>query len=103
MSSDFHLLDLPSQGFAVQRLLKGLSSEEKLAWLAARGELSEVPISLPNVPPTYRFVSTIGMECLFFIVGDNLAFIGDNTTYAAKEYDPVLRGPERVADEGQRG
>jgi hypothetical protein len=81
MSGAFHLLDLSSQAAAVQRLLRGRTPEEKMAWVAAHGELSQVPISLPNGRPTYRFVSSIGMECFFFIVGDRFVFIGDNTTY----------------------
>jgi hypothetical protein len=84
MSSAFHLLDLPSQAIAVQRLLKGLTAEEKLAWLEAHAALSRVPIP-PNFNPTYRFVSFIGMECLFFIDGDEFVFIGDHTTYTVKE------------------
>lgn len=70
MSDEFHLLDLPSQALAVQRLLKGRTTQENLVWLAARGRLARVPISVPNARPTYRFVSSIGMECAFFIDGD---------------------------------
>jgi hypothetical protein len=88
MSGVFHLLDLPSQAIAVQRLLKGRSAEEKLEWLATHGTLSRVPIP-PGLKPTYRFVSSIGMECLFFIDGDEFVFIGDHTTYTVKEGDPA--------------
>ncbi len=86
MSPDFHLLDLHSQGLAVQRLLAGRSEEEKVAWLAARGKLSRVPVALPGARPVYRFVSTIGMESLFFLDHDTIVFIGDHTTYTATEY-----------------
>jgi hypothetical protein len=89
MGDVFHLLDLPSQALAVQRLLKGRPAEEKLAWLASRGEVSPVPVSVPNAQPTYRFVSSIGMECLFFVDGDEFVFIGDHTTYTAKEPSPA--------------
>ena len=85
MSGTFHLLDLGSQALAVQRLLKGKTAEEKLAWLARHGELTQVPLSIPNAKPTYRFVSLIGMESRFFLNGDEFVFIGDNTTYTAKE------------------
>jgi hypothetical protein len=64
----------------VQRLLKGRSAEDTLSWLAARGDLLLVPIAIPNARPTYRFVSSIGMECGFFIDGDEFVFIGDHTT-----------------------
>lgn len=89
MSSAFQLLDLPSQANAVQRLLQGCAAEEKLAWVAARGELTRIPISIPNARPTYRFVSTIGMECIFFIDGDEFVFLGDHTTYTVREIDPA--------------
>jgi hypothetical protein len=69
----------------VQRHLRGRTAQEKLAWLAAHGGLSLVPITVPNARPTYRFVSSIGMECLFFIHDDELVFIGDNTSYTVKE------------------
>jgi hypothetical protein len=89
MSKEFRLLDLPSQWIAVERLLTGCSVEEKLAWLSACGEISRAPIRLPNSRPIYRFVSTIGMECVFFIDDDKFVFIGDHTTYTSKEYEPV--------------
>jgi len=41
--------------------------------------------SLANARPVYRFVSIIGMDCVFFIDGDELVFIGDNTTYTVNE------------------
>ena len=84
MSGTFHLLDLWSQGLAVQRLLAGRRADEKLAWLAAHGVLSRTHTPVPNARPTYRFVSYIGMECLFFIDGDEFVFIGDHTTYTAR-------------------
>jgi len=84
---NFHLLDLRSQALAVQRLLKGQMAEQKLAWLAGAGELTLVPVSVPNARPTYRFVSSIGMESFFFIDGDQFVFIGDHTTFTAKEPD----------------
>lgn len=87
MNDTFHLLDLPSQALAVQRVLRGRTTEEKLVWLAARGGLSRVPLAIPDARPTYKLVSSIGMECLFFIDGDEFVFIGDNTTYTAREQD----------------
>ena len=85
MSESFQLLDLTSQAVAVQRLLRGRSVREKLDWIAAKGQLERVAVSLLNVPQTYRFVSTIGMECLFFIDGDELVFIGDHTTFTVSD------------------
>jgi hypothetical protein len=87
MGDTFHLLDLPSQALAVQRLLAGRTAEEKLAWLAARGQLTRALARDPRFPPTFRFVSFIGMECVFFLHGDELVFVGDNTTYTARGQD----------------
>jgi len=88
MRGTFPLLDLPSQALAVQQLLKGLAAEEKLAWMTAHGGLSRVKMFYPDCQPIYRFVSYIGMECVFFVDGDEFAFICDHTTYIAKERDP---------------
>ena len=37
-ADDFHLIDLASQAYAVQRHLRGRPASEKLAWLSERGE-----------------------------------------------------------------
>ena len=87
MGDTLHLLDLPSQALAVQNRLAGRAAEEKLAWLAARGQLTRVPVRDPRFPPTFRFVSSIGMECVFFLHGDEFVLVGDNTTYTAREQD----------------
>jgi hypothetical protein len=85
MSGTFHLLDLTSQAIAVQRLLRGRSMQEKLDWIAARGHLERMATAVPNARPTYRFVSSIGMECAFFVDGDTFVFIGDHTTFTVSE------------------
>ncbi len=79
MRGTFHLVDLWSQALAGQRLLKGHSEEEKLAWLAARGKLFR--FLHPNAKPTYIFVSSIGLEVPFFFDGDEFVLVGDHTTY----------------------
>jgi hypothetical protein len=85
MSSAFHLLDLSSQAAAVQRLLWGRTAQEKLEWVASYGELTRIPITVPNASPTYRFVSNVGLECVFFLDGDRFVFIGDHTTYTVDD------------------
>jgi hypothetical protein len=82
MSRSFCLIDLVSQGAAVQRHLKGLSLDEKLAWLAARGKLVALR-RFKDFPQTYAFESDVGFDCSFFIRGDMIVFIGDNTTFTA--------------------
>jgi hypothetical protein len=39
MKEDFHLIDLISQAGAVQPLLRGKSTEEKIEWLSAHGTI----------------------------------------------------------------
>ncbi|MDY3563563.1 hypothetical protein R5W23_005177 [Gemmata sp. JC673] len=85
MSDSSHLLDLTSQAAAVQRLLRGRSEPDKLEWVAARGRLERVATAFLNARPTYRFVSTVGMECVFFINGDEFVFIGGHTTFTVNE------------------
>lgn len=85
MAGSFQLLDLTSQACAVQRLLRGHTADEKLAWLAAKGDLSRIPTDFPNARPVYQFVSTVGRECRFFIDGDEFVFFGDHTTYTVND------------------
>ena len=77
---DFHLIDLGSQAYAVQQLLKGRPAEEKLAWLAERGELSLAYAADRRFPDTYAFRSRLGFEIAFFLRDDLLVLIGDNTS-----------------------
>jgi len=84
MSDSFPIIDLVSQGAAVQRHLKRVSNEEKLAWLAARGKLTVTP-KLFRFPQTYYFESVVGLYCSFFFQGDIIVFIGDNTTFTVSE------------------
>ena len=84
MSNAFQLLDLPSQALAVQGLLGGRPEEEKLAWLEAHGQLVPISTGVPGARPLYKFESVIGLECVFFIDGDEFVFFGDHTTYTVK-------------------
>ena len=85
MTSDaFHLIDLSSQATAVQRHLSGLLVAEKLAWLADRGTLT-LAIALPGVRDTFRFKSTIGLDCLFFFIDEKFVFVGDHWTYVVDD------------------
>lgn len=80
MCGHFAVIDLISQGRAVQRLLNGMPLHEKLAWLAVHGKLSAAS-SREGFPQAYYFESNIGLCCCFFFQGDDLFFIGDNTTF----------------------
>jgi hypothetical protein len=84
VSVGFQLIDLKSQGAAVQRLLRGSSLSDKLAWLSSRGELVEVPPQV-GFPQAYRFESRQGLICLFYLREDEFVFIGDHTTYAVAD------------------
>ncbi len=76
----FHLVDLVSQGAAVQRYLRGWSLPEKLEWLAAHGKLEAIP-QLPGYPQSYIFESDVGLSCFFFIRGDQFFFNENHTTF----------------------
>jgi hypothetical protein len=89
MLESFQLLDLVSQAAALQRLLKGTTAAEKIVWLAERGDLFPIRTKFPNTPPTYRFVSTIGLECVFFIDGDEFVFVG-STTFTGMDFVPPI-------------
>jgi hypothetical protein len=82
---DFHLIDLASQAYAVEQVLQGRRVDQKLAWLAERGELSLVYAAEGRFPDTYSFRSRLGFEVAFFLHEDRIVFIGDNTTWVAPE------------------
>ena len=88
MIGSFALLDLVSQAAAVKRFLKGLSAEQKLAWIGSHGNLTEFEFSFPlppGSPDVYRFESRIGLGCGFFLDGDEIVFLGDHTTFVAPD------------------
>ena len=47
----------------------------------AHGRLDPVEVRFPGARPVYRFESVLGLDCLFFIDGEEFVFIGDHTTY----------------------
>ena len=81
----FYLLDLPSQAVAVQSLLRGKSPEEKIEWLVQHGTITKKPNVLNDPHQTYVFESSLGLTCVFFIVGDEFVFLGDNTTFRVRD------------------
>jgi hypothetical protein len=89
MSETFHLLDLPSQALAVQRLLSGCSESERLSWLAARGKIVPIEMRIAGVRPVYMFESVLGLRCAFFISGDGFVFFGDHTAYTVRDSRPI--------------
>ena len=85
MPDTFHLLDLPSQATAVEKLLCGRPENEKLAWLSEHGKLNQLSTSISEVRGWYFFESWIGMQCCFSINKEKLVFYCDNTTYTVKK------------------
>ena len=85
MVGTFVLMDLPSQALAVERLLRGRTLDEKLAWLAEKGKLTPMGKWNPNLSDTYIFESYLGLWCAYFFRGDKLVLVGDNTTYTVDE------------------
>ena len=86
---DFHLINLVSQGAAVQKLLEGMTQDEKLSWFANHGRIEEMQMSTfhPEQKRVYQFESAIGIETRFFFDGDMLVFMGDHTTFTVDELD----------------
>jgi hypothetical protein len=85
MTVPFQLIDLVSQGTAVQSHPKGMPVDEKLAWLAARGRVLACP-TITGFPETCVFESHVGFTCSFFICDDRFVFIGDHTTFTVDEH-----------------
>ena len=78
MKDDFHLLDLVSQAAAVQRILRGKSTTQKLAWLSAHGKVVQVEKKMREWPDTYSFESSTGATCAFILQEDVFRFVGDH-------------------------
>jgi len=75
----FALVDLISQGLAVERHIYGWSQDQILAWLKRQGKLrSWVDIYGKEV---YHFESAFGCEASFLLDGARFVFIGDHTTF----------------------
>ncbi|MCB1044713.1 MAG: hypothetical protein KDC35_17350 [Acidobacteria bacterium] len=81
----FVLIDLVSQANAVQRLLVGLADDEKIRWLRRHGDVDEIPNLPHGYPRHYSFVTPVGKECAFFLRGDEFVFLGDHSTFVARE------------------
>jgi hypothetical protein len=84
-SDTFHLVDLVSQAVAVQSLLRGRSAEEKIQWLSAHGSIEPLPKTQPDWPQLYWFYSLVTPACCFFLDGDEIVFMGDQTTFTASD------------------
>jgi hypothetical protein len=85
MRDVFPIVDLVSQAAAVQRHIKGWPTQDKLDWLAARGRLTAIVIRQRGAPPTFEFESGVGLHCVFFLSGDQIVFLGDQTTFVTSE------------------
>ena len=85
LNSTFVLMDLQSQALSVERLLRGRTTDEKIAWLTEHGKIALMPKRDPQWPNTYFFETYLGLSCAFFFREDKLVFLGDNTTYTVDD------------------
>jgi hypothetical protein len=86
MKGTFHLIDLISQAGAVQSLLRGKSSEEKIEWLSAHGSIIPKPKTQQDERQCFWFESPIKVNCCFFLDDDEFVFIGDCTTFKVSDW-----------------
>jgi len=76
----FHLIDLVTQRAAVERLLAGLSDDDKVSWLSKRGRI--IPIEMTDTQVRFfHFISLQGPEAFFFLRDGQFVFVGDHTTF----------------------
>jgi hypothetical protein len=82
-----HLVDLASQAFYVEQHLAGLTIDEKVAWLSARGVLDMVVLQDRRDGPTnvYYFQSHAGLRCAFVFRDGRFLFYGDHSTFMGRE------------------
>ena len=74
---DFVLIDLFSQGRAVQRYVRAWSKVEVLVWLQHWGRLDRW--QHPGFPETYVFHSWCGQVTAFILEDETFTFLGDHT------------------------
>ncbi len=86
MSNTFRLIDLVSQASAVEELLRDKSVEEKIEWLSSHGSITPKPKSVPEERQTFFFETPTGCSCAFFFDGNELVFVGDHTTFTARQF-----------------
>ena len=78
----FVLIDLISQGSAVERHICGWPKDQILEWLDRHGNLrSRTDIYGKEI---YTFESAVGRDASFYLDGDRFVFIGDHTTFRPK-------------------
>jgi len=76
----FHLIDLVTQRAAVERLLAGLSDDDKMSWLSKRGRI--IPIEMTDTQEkVFHFISPTGREAIFFLRDGQFVFVADHTTF----------------------
>ncbi len=82
---EFHLIDLVSQGAAVERILKGKPKEYWIEWLLERGKVTMMKREDPSWPETYFFESMNGLECTFSIIDYEFHFVGDHYYFKSRK------------------
>ena len=86
MKGAFYLIDLISQAGAVQSLLRGKSTEEKIEWLSAHGSITPKPKTQQNERQVFWFESSIKAKCCFFLDDDEFVFfIGGHATFKVSD------------------
>jgi hypothetical protein len=80
--SSFMVIDLISQGSALQKFTQGWSEAAILSLLKAHGILEEFTDTFGN--QVFHFLSPIGLNAIFYLRGNRFTFILDNTTYQPK-------------------
>jgi hypothetical protein len=85
MKRTFPLIDLISQAGAVQSLLHGKSTEEKIEWLSVHGTITLKPKTQQNERQSFWFESPTKANCCFFLDDDEFVFIGNHTTFKVSD------------------
>lgn len=91
----FHLIDLISQVYAVEKLLVGKSERAILEWLQTKGKLKEWKILSSKFFTVYEFRSNfelfshIYFEAVFFFEKGQFIFISDQTTFRPRQHSKL--------------
>jgi len=81
-TSNFVIINLASQAYAVARFVEGWSKEQIIDWLRRQGELNG--FTDINGKEYFNFKSKFGFEINFYLNEDEFLFLGDHTTWRPK-------------------
>ncbi len=83
--SDFIIIDLKSQGYAIEQFVKGWDKDIILKWLSTKGSLEVYYDNTINTE-IYYFETIFGFRLIFILDDDQFTGIGSHYIFKFKKY-----------------